>query len=156
LRQAIDRIFQAKTKRTAQRRYDKVMDTQDDFISADPLASAIFDGLHRHWPQLVDAIESQQIPLTNNTTELVIRRFEQHYQNFCGFNSASSAQTYLAVFEWTYRLTPFSADAQPRIRGKCPLEVAGYDVSTLPLTKILRGHLLGWSPLALAQLVPNA
>ena len=67
-----------------------------------------------------------------------------------------TAQTYLAVFEWTYRLTPFSADAQPRIRGICPLEVAGYDVSNLPVKQILRGQLLGWPPETLAELVPNA
>ncbi len=65
--------------------------------------------------------------------ELVIRRFDQHYQNFGGFEILETAQLYLAVFEKLYRFTPFSADAQLRIRGKCPLELAGYDVSRLPI-----------------------
>ena len=60
------------------------------------------------------ADESDRIPMTNNTTELVIRRFAQHYQNFCGFDRIETAQTYLAVFEWCYRFTPFTQDAQKR------------------------------------------
>jgi hypothetical protein len=82
-------------------------------------------------------IESWRIPLTNNATELVNRRFDQHYQNFCGFQTIETAQRYLAIFERTYRLTPFTADAQPRVRGKCLLELAGYDVSAIPLARVL-------------------
>ncbi len=66
------------------------------------------------------------------------------------------AQTYLAVFAWCYRFTPFTQDAQRRIRGKCPLELAGYDVSRLPMAQICRGQLLGWPPEALADVVPRA
>jgi hypothetical protein len=77
--------------------------------------------------------------MTNNTTELVIRRFAQHDQNFCGFDSIETAARYLAVFEWCDRLTPFTQDAQRRIRGKCPLDLAGYDVSRLPMAQICRG-----------------
>jgi hypothetical protein len=50
----------------------------------------------------VNAIESRRIPLTNNATELVNRRFDQHYQNFCGFQTIETAQRYLAIFERTY------------------------------------------------------
>ena len=72
------------------------------------------------------------IPATNNTVELVIGRFDQHYQNFCGFESIADAQRYLAVFEKLYRFTPFSQDAQPSIRGKSPLQLAGYDIASCP------------------------
>jgi hypothetical protein len=37
--------------------------------------------------------------MTTNATELVIRRFDQHYQNFCGFDTIETAQIYLAVFD---------------------------------------------------------
>jgi hypothetical protein len=111
--------------------------------------------LERHWPKLVNAIESDCIPLTNNVTELVIRRFEQHYQSFCGFDTIETAQVYLAVFEWCYRFTPFTPDAQPRIRGKCPLELAGYDLSKLPMAQICRGQMMDWPPEALAEVVPR-
>ena len=42
------------------------------------------------------------------------------------------------------------------IRGKCPLELAGYDISHIPIARILRGQLLGWPSEALKELVPNA
>ena len=113
----------------------------------------IFDFLERHWPRLVNAIGDDLIPLTNNAAEMVIRRFDHHYQNFCGFESLDSAQRYLAVFEKVYRLTPFSQDAQPRIRGRSPLQLAGYDVARLPITTICRGLSIDW-PLDLAR-VPN-
>jgi hypothetical protein len=37
-------------------------------------------------------VENPLIPLTNNTVELVIRRFDQHYQNMCGFDSIETAR----------------------------------------------------------------
>jgi transposase-like protein len=155
LQEQIDRIFQAQTKRTAQRRYDRVQAKRETYVVQTPGVAAVFTSLERHWPKLVNAIESDRIPMTNNATERLIRRFDQHYQNFCGFDTIETAQTYLTVFEWCYRFTPFTQDAQPRIRGKCPLELAGYDVSTLPMAQICRGQVLEWPPDALAELVPR-
>ncbi|WP_141508788.1 IS66 family transposase, partial [Candidatus Chloroploca asiatica] len=151
----LKRIFWAKTKRTAERRYARVLALREAYVAAQPEVAPVFTSLEHHWPKLVNAIESERIPLTNNTTELVIRRFAQHYQNFCGFNSIETAQSYLVIFEWCYRLTPFTHDAQQRIRGKCPLELAGYDVRTLPMAQLCRGQLLGWPPEGLAEVVPK-
>jgi hypothetical protein len=86
---------------------------------------------------------------------LVIRRFDQHYQNFCGFDSLETARLYLAVFEKVYRFTPFTQDAQPRIRGKCPLELAGYDLSGLPMAQVCRGWALAWPVTTTPEGVPN-
>lgn len=144
LRQTIGHIFQAKSKRTAQRPYDQVMARRAHFVQDKIEAGAMFDFLERHWPKLVNAIESQLIPKTNNAVEMVIRRFDQHYQNFCGFENIESAQLYLAVFEKLYRFTPFSDDAQPAIRGKCPLQLAGYDISQMPMTALCQGLSLDW------------
>jgi transposase-like protein len=149
-------IFWAKTKRTAERRYERVLALRTDYVAQKPEVLGVFASLEHHWPKLVNAIESERIPMTNNTTELVIRRFAQHYQNFCGFDSIETTERYLAVFEWCYRLTPFTQDAQRRIRGKCPLELAGYDVSKLPMAQLCRGQLLDWPPEALADLVPKS
>ncbi len=155
LRQAIVQIFRAKTKRTAQKRYEQVLALRQKYVQQQPEAAAIFDFLERHWPKLVNAIESQLIPKTNNATELVIRRFDQHYQSFCGFNSSQTAQGFLAVFEKVYRFTPFSDDAQPAIRAKCPLELAGYDISQLPMAALGKGLSFDW-PLEVAHNdVPN-
>jgi len=155
LQEQIERIFQAQTKRTAQRRYEQVLALRESYVAQTPAVAALFASLERHWPKLVNAIESERIPLTNNATELVIRRFDQHYQNFCGFDTIETAQLYLGVFEWCYRFTPFTMDAQQRIRGKCPLELAGYDVSRLPMAQICRGQVLEWPLEALAELVPR-
>jgi transposase-like protein len=155
LKDKIDHIFKAKTRRTAEKRYAKVMALRNRYVVQQPEVSSVFDSLERHWPTLVNGIESTIIPKTNNTVELVIRRFDQHYQNFCGFDSLQTARLFLAVFEKVYRFTPFTQDAQPRIRGKCPLEVAGYDVSKLPMAQVCRGWALAWPVTAMSQGVPN-
>jgi hypothetical protein len=86
---------------------------------------------------------------------MVIRRFDQHYQNFCGFENIETAQLYLVVFEKLYCFTPFSNDAQPAIRGKCPLQLAGYDISQMPMATLCHGLSPDW-PLEVAQHdVPN-
>ena len=155
LKEKIDGIFQAKTRRTAEKRYAQVMSLRQQYVNQKPEVASIFATLQRHWPTLVNGIESTIIPRTNNAVERVIGRFDQHYQNFRGFDSIESARLYLGVFEKVYRFTPFTEDAQPRIRGKCPLELAGYDISELPMTQVCSGWALDW-PLDYAkEAVPN-
>lgn len=154
LKQRIYAIFDAKTKRTAHTRYAEVLALRDAYVSATPAVEALFAFLERHWPKLVNGIESDLIPPTNNTVELVIRRFDRHYQNFCGFERIASARLFLGVFEKLYRFTPFSQDAQPRLRGKSPLELAGYDVRHLPMATLAAGQSIIW-PTEFAQ-VPNS
>jgi hypothetical protein len=156
LKDQIDALLQAQTRRTAEKRYAQVVALREEYVAATPAVASVFDTLERHWPTLVNGIESTLIPRTNNTAELVIRRFAQHYQNFCGFDSLESARLFLAVFEKVYRFTPFTADAQPRIRGKCPLELAGYDIAKLPMTHICRGWALDWPTGSAQEVVPNA
>jgi len=151
----IDRVFDARTKRTARRRYEKVLAQRETFVAHTPDATAIFDFLERHWPYLVNTIESHIIPSTNNATEQVIRIFTQHYKTFCGFENIDSARLYLAVFEKVYRFTPFSSDAQKRIRGKCPLELAGYEVHKLPMAQLFRGLALQWPASAFREVSPT-
>jgi hypothetical protein len=156
LREQIDAIFAVKTRRTAEKRYARVMALREQYVTAQPEAACIFNTLERHWPTLVNGIESTIIPRTNNAVELVIRRFDQHYQNFCGFESLETARLFLGVFEKVYRFTPFTEDAQPRIRNRCPLELAGYDVANLPMAQICRGWALHWPPGAFTEVLPNA
>jgi len=155
LKDQIDAIFQAKTRRTAEKRYRTVMALRQQYVASTLAVGSLFDSLERHWPTLANGIESSTIPRTNNATELVIRRFDQHYQNFCGFDSLASARLFLAVFEKVYRFTPFTPDAQSRIRNKCPLELAGYDVTSLPMARICRGWALPWPATPTQQVVPN-
>jgi hypothetical protein len=64
---------------------------------------------------------------------------DQYYQNMCGFDGIGMARKYLHLFELIYRFTPFAKDNRPvkgremDIRGKCPLELAGYDISQMPI-----------------------
>lgn len=156
LKQQIYRIFDANTLTQATQLYDAVLALRPDYVQAVPEASTIFDFLQRHWPKLANSIANDTIPATNNTVELVIRRFDQHYQSFCGFESIHHAQSYIAVFEKVYRFTPFSPDAQPRIRNHCPLQLAGYDVTHLPMSTICAGLSILW-PLQPSDIsdVPN-
>jgi transposase-like protein len=156
LKQEIYHIFDARTKRTAHKRYQKVMALREKYVKETPAAVVIFQFLERHWATLVNGIESDLIPTTNNTVELVIRRFDQHYQNFCGFDTIETARLFLGVFEKVYRFTPFSQDAQPRIRGKCPLELAGYDISQVPMASLCAGWSLAWPIEGAYNHVPNS
>jgi transposase-like protein len=144
LQARVTQILQARTKRTAQRRYQALQARQAQEVQASPPLQWVFDFLDKHWAHLVDAVESTVVPRTNNAVELVIRRFDQHYQNFCGFESQTTARVYLGVFEKLYRFTPFSDDAQPDIRGKSPLELAGYDLRQMPMPWLCRGYSLEW------------
>jgi transposase-like protein len=153
--QALDGPLQARTKRTAQRRYDQLMAQRDRWVQEEPKLAGVFASLEAHWPKLVNGIESDLIPRTNNTVELVIRRFDQHYQNFCGFDSLETAERFLGVFEKVYRFTPFSDDAQPRIRGQSPLQLAGYDVGRLPMAAACSGWAIALPTRLSQESVPN-
>jgi len=142
LREALDGVLAAETKRTAQRRYEAVLAQREALLASEPGLASVFATLETHWPTLLNGIESDLIPRTNNTVELVIRRFDQQYQNMCGFESVETASVFLGVFEKIYRFTPFSQDAQPRLRGKSPLELAGYDVAQMPMADVCRGWAL--------------
>jgi hypothetical protein len=144
LKQQIYRIFDAETYAQAMERYTMVLALRQDYVQARPEAEVIFDFLERHWPRLANSIGSSLIPATNNTVERVIGRFDQHDQNFGGFESIADAQRYLGVFEKVYRCTPFSQDAQPGVRGKCPLQLAGYAISQLPMATLCAGLSIVW------------
>ena len=154
LKRQIYAIFDTQSPTEAQLRYQHMLALKDTYLQATPTAKVIFDFLECHWPKLVNAIGSDIIPATNNTVELVIRRFDQHYQNFCGFDTLDTAQCYLGVFEKVYRFTPFSQDAQKRIRGKSPLQLAGYPLENLPMSALCSGLSIDW-PIEELPFVPN-
>jgi len=153
LKQQIYAIFDTDCPQEAHKHYHQVLALRSATCQANPEADCIFDFLQRHWPKLSNALGNDLIPKTNNTVELVIRRFDQHYQNFCGFDTIATAQLYLGVFEKLYRFTPFSQDAQERIRGKSPLQLAGYPIDDRPMAALCSGLAIDW-PTEI-NLVPN-
>ena len=162
LKNQLYNIFQAQSKKTVNKRYREVMSLRESYVAQTPEAHRIFDFLERHFPKLVNAVDNPLIPLTNNTVELVNRRFDQHYQNMCGFDGIETARKYLNLFELTYRFTPFVRDNRPvegrdlDIRGKCPLELAGYNITHLPIAQVIRAQLLRWPLDTLHGSVQNA
>jgi transposase-like protein len=133
LYEAITHLFQAQTQKTVRKRFVDFLELRSSYVTRTPDIACVFDSLENHFPKLVNAIESPLIPRTNNCCELVIRRFDQHYQGMCGLDSFESARLHLRIFELVYRLTPFADDNPSDLRGKCPLELAGYDLQTLPI-----------------------
>jgi transposase-like protein/transcriptional regulator with XRE-family HTH domain len=133
LQTALTQLFQAHTEKTVRQRFAELQALRAEYVTRTPDIACVFDSLESHFPKLVNAIESSTIPRTNNATELVIRRFDQHYQGMCGFDSFESAQVYLRLFELVYRLTPFMEDNPGDKRGQSPLELAGYDLQALPI-----------------------
>jgi hypothetical protein len=156
LHDAITHLFNAQTQKTVRQRFADLMTLRETFVTRTPEIACVFDSLERHFPKLVNAIESPLIPRTNNATELVIRRFDQHYQVLCGLDTLESAQIYLRVFELVYRLTPFAKDGRPEIRGKSPLELAGYDLNALPLANFFSRLKLPPLTLPGAEVIPMA
>jgi len=155
VRAEVVRVFQARTKRMAEDRYRALLARREAVTQVEPALEWVYEFLEHHWPHLVNSVENDLVPATNNATEMVIRRFDQHYQNFCGFESIKTAQVYLGVFEKVYRFTPFSRDAQPRVRGKSPLQLAGYDLSKMPMNWLCRGYSLETAATREAGHVPN-
>lgn len=155
VRAEVVQVFQVETKRMAEDRYQALLARREAVTQVEPALEWVFEFLAQHWPRLVNSVENDLIPATNNATEMVIRRFDQHYQNFCGFESIQTAQVYLGVFEKVYRFTPFSPDAQARVRGKSPLQLAGYDLSKMPMNWLCRGYSLETATAREAGHVPN-
>jgi transposase-like protein len=155
VRAEIVRVFQVCTKQAAERRYQTLLARREAVTHDEPALEWVFEFLEQHWPHLVNSVENDLIPATSNATEMVIRRFDQHYQNFCGFESIETARLYLGVFEKTYRFIPFSPDAQPRVRGKSPLQLAGYNLGTMPMNWLCRGYCLDRALTQGMELVPN-
>jgi len=155
VRAEVVRVFQVQTKQLARARYEALLGRREAVTQAEPVLEWVFEFLEQHWPHLVNSVENDLIPATNNATEMVIRRFDQHYQNFCGFESIETAQVYLGVFEKVYRFTPFSRDAQARVRGKSPLQLAGYDLSKMPMNWLCRGYSLEMAATHELESVPN-
>jgi transposase-like protein/DNA-directed RNA polymerase subunit RPC12/RpoP len=155
VRVEIVKVFQVQTRQRAEHRYQALLARREALIQTEPALEWVFEFLHQHWPSLVNSVENDSIPATNNATEMVIRRFDQHYQNFCGFESIKTAQIYLGVFEKVYRFTPFSDDARPSVRGKSPLQLAGYDLGHMPMNWLCRGYCLEGAKTREADYVPN-
>lgn len=154
LHETIVNLFRAQTQKTVRQRLVDFLTLRETYVAQTPGVACVFDSLERHFPKLINATESPLIPRTNNATELVIPRFDQHYQSMCGLDSIESARIYSRVFELVYHLTPFAVDGRVAIRSKSPLELAGYDLKALPIADFFINQKLPTLALPAPEVVP--
>jgi len=154
LHHMIVKLFRARTRKTVRKRFAQLLAVRQSYVDDTPAVACVFDSLENHFPRLVNAFDNPLIPRTNNAVELVIRRFDQHYQSMCGFDSFASAQIYLRLFELVYRLTPFAEDNPSPVRGRSPLQLAGYGLDALPIATFFSQLKLPTLALSPQEVVP--
>ena len=136
-------VVGAKSKKTIKARYLELKELRNEYLRREDRLLPMFDCLDNYLPHLLRVIEHNEVQiLTNNACELVIRRFNQRYKNMSGFDSLKTAQRHAKLFQIYHRFTPFTDDAAPKHRRKSPLQLAGYDLSDMPIFHYLTQPLL--------------
>ncbi len=136
LRQAVaaqlKSLFHTAGKRTVRRRLAKLFAQTD----GNP-AQAVVARLMAKLPKLLPAIGSTWRPTTSNAVERFFGAFDRFYQLKGPFQHEASAHKHVALFMLGYVFETASADAAVARQGRCPLQVAGYEVDTIPLFHLL-------------------
>ena len=88
-------------------------------------------------PKLLPAVGSTWRPTTSNAVERFFGAFDRFYQLKGPFQHEASAHKHVALFMLGYVFETASADAAAARQGRCPLQVAGYEVDTIPLFHLL-------------------
>jgi transposase-like protein len=100
-------------------------------------AQAIIGRLCAKLPKLLPAVGSTWRPTTSNAAERFLGAFERFYRCKGPFQNVASAHTHGALFMLGYVFETFSAEASAERQGRCPLQVAGYQVGAMPLFHLL-------------------
>jgi len=125
-------LFRTPSKRTVQRR----LDTLQSEAHGSP-AQAVVTRLLAKLPQLLPAVGSTWRPTTSNAAERFLGAFDRFYRAKGPFQNPASAQKHVDLFMFGYVFETFSAEAAAERQGRCPLQVAGYDVEAIPLFHVL-------------------
>jgi len=125
-------LFRTPSKRTVQRR----LDTLQIEAHGSP-AQAVVTRLLAKLPQLLPAVGSTWRPTTSNAAERFLGAFDRFYHAKGPFQNPASAQKHVDLFMLGYVFETFSAEAAAERQGRCPLQVAGYDVEAMPLFHVL-------------------
>jgi len=140
----VDEIYRCKTRSTARRRLDKVLQLRDELAAQHPEAVSVLETLEQRFPLVANAIGRDDIPSTNNITERTIKAFARHYKDMAGFESLETARLQVALFRFFYRLTPLNDAAKPEHRGLSPLQRAGWCTEGVPLAEYVRSFTTAW------------
>jgi len=125
-------LFHTPSKRTVNRRMTKLQAQAQDTP-----AEGIFTRLANKLPKLLPAVGSTFRPSTSNAVERFFGRFDHFYQAKGPFQSRASAEKHVALFLLGYVFETYSDEAQASHQGRCPLQLAGYQVDTVPLFHLL-------------------
>jgi hypothetical protein len=128
----LKRLFRTPSKRTVRRRLAKLQAEAHDSP-----AQAVVARLVAKLPQLLPAVGSTWRPTTSNAAERFLGAFDRFYRAKGPFQSVDSAQKHVALFMLGYVFETFSAEAAAERQGRCPLQMAGYEVGAIPLFHLL-------------------
>ena len=125
-------LFHTPSKRTVRRR----LNTLQAETQGSP-AQAVVTRLLATLPQLLPAVGSTWRPTTSNAAERFLGAFERFYRVKGPFQSLASAQKHVDLFMLGYVFETCSAEATAERQGRCPLQMAGYEVGAIPLFHVL-------------------
>ncbi len=137
-------VTRAKSRKTLRHRFRDLMRLKPQYLIREPKLLPMFRCLENYIPHLLRALEHQHVwILTNNPCEIVIRRFNQRYKLMAGFKSFHTASRHAKLFQIFHRFSPFTSDAQDHIKGRTPLQIAGYQgIEHMPLFQYMSQPLL--------------
>jgi transposase-like protein len=125
-------LFRTPSKCTVRRRLAKL-----HAEAHDSPARAVVAPLLAKLPQLLPAVGSTWRPTTSNAAERFLGAFERFYRAKGPFQHLASAQKHVDLFMLGYVFETFSTEAAAERQGRCPLQVAGYEVGAIPLFHLL-------------------
>jgi len=128
----LKKLFHTPSKRTVRRRMDKLQAQ----AHGTP-AEGVITRLAAKLPKLLPAVGSTFRPSTSNAAERFLGAFDRFYQAKGPFQSLVSAEKHLALFLLGYVFETYSAEAHAEHQGRCPLQLAGYRVASIPLFHLL-------------------
>ncbi len=121
-------LFRTPSKRTVQRRMHTLQAEAQDSP-----AQAVVTRLLAKLPQLLPAVGSTWRPTTSNAAERFLGAFDRFYRCKGPFQNVASAHKHVALFMLGSVFETFSAEAAAERQGRCPLQLAGYEVGPIPL-----------------------
>ena len=128
----LKQLFQTPSKRTVRRRMAKLQAQ----AQGSP-AEGVLARLAAKLPRLLPAVGSTFRPSTSNAAERFLGAFERFARAKGPFQSRASAEKHLALFLLGYVFETYSAEASAAHQGQCPLQLAGYQVASIPLFHLL-------------------
>jgi len=128
----LKQLFHTPSKRTVRRRMANLQAQAEDSP-----AEGVIARLAAKLPRLLPAVGSNFRPSTSNAAERFLGAFQRFARAKGPFQSRASAEKHLALFLLGYVFETYSAEASAAHQGKCPLQLAGYQVASIPLFHLL-------------------